>query len=65
MERLLNALAHERFLSLYNFGDRWELKHWNDGESAVLVDKHLDRLLETWMNYLDQVEVAEAAAEIY
>lgn len=54
MERLLNALAHDRFISLRNFGDRWELSHWNAQESAVLCDKYLDRLLETWCDLLER-----------
>jgi hypothetical protein len=57
MERLLNALAHDR--------NRWELKHWGPGgESAVLVDAQLDRLLDTWMDIVDQFDIAEAAEEI-
>jgi hypothetical protein len=58
-EQLLSALASPSFLCLRNYGDRWGISHVSfDGVSiAEIFDSTLDRLLETWVELSEAIEL--------
>lgn len=58
-EQLLNALASPSFRCLRNYGDRWGISHVSfDGISiAEIFDSTLDRLLETWAELSESIEL--------
>lgn len=56
---LLDALASASFRCLRNYGDRWGISHVSfDGTSiAEICDSDLDRLLATWIELNEAVEL--------